>query len=234
VDVLHAQGLLLAGLDFLVLLATLIGQHEELGNLVCVLARRRHFDWTGPVEVEVAQSKGQLLQLNLRQVGVVLGDMEVSRQHATLRRVRRCQEEIENSARVVFASFIFNKTRVNDAARRRVAKTALLILNEEPLSDPLVDHDHCNLWLRRGLVIQVGDGALELWDLSGKHLVAHGITNTVAIDHEVCREFLVMEFREDLDRVLECVLHLGLHDLLALLLNDVFRVVLAELLVSRR
>ena len=39
-------------------------RHVEVGDLVGVLARRWHLDWTGPVVVEVAQSVGQLLELN--------------------------------------------------------------------------------------------------------------------------------------------------------------------------
>ena len=36
---------------------------EEIGNFMCVLARSRHLNWTSPIEIEVAQSVGQLLQL---------------------------------------------------------------------------------------------------------------------------------------------------------------------------
>ena len=39
--------------------------HVEIGDLVSVLARCWHFDWTGPVEVAVAEGVGQRLQFDL-------------------------------------------------------------------------------------------------------------------------------------------------------------------------
>jgi hypothetical protein len=39
--------------------------HVELCDLVSVLARRWDFDWTCPVEVEVAQCKSQMLDVKL-------------------------------------------------------------------------------------------------------------------------------------------------------------------------
>ena len=53
--------------------------HVELSNLVGVLARSWHFDWTCPVEVEVAEGEGQLLNLNASQGGVILRHEEVGR-----------------------------------------------------------------------------------------------------------------------------------------------------------
>ena len=41
--------------------------HIKVCDLVGILARCWNFDWTCPVEVEVAQRVGQRLQLNLRQ-----------------------------------------------------------------------------------------------------------------------------------------------------------------------
>ena len=51
-------------------LSFLVGSyiHEELGDLVSILTRSRHFNRTGPVEVEVAQCVRQMLQLLLREV----------------------------------------------------------------------------------------------------------------------------------------------------------------------
>ena len=41
--------------------------HIELSDLVSVLTWSRNFNCTGPVEVEMAESIGQLLDVNLRQ-----------------------------------------------------------------------------------------------------------------------------------------------------------------------
>ena len=42
-------------------------RHVEVGNLVGVLARRWHFDGSCPVVVEVAETVGELLELDARQ-----------------------------------------------------------------------------------------------------------------------------------------------------------------------
>ena len=48
------------------LLAATLRDHVELRDLVSILARSGYLDWAGPVEVEVTQREGKLLQLNLR------------------------------------------------------------------------------------------------------------------------------------------------------------------------
>jgi hypothetical protein len=53
--------------------------HVELSNLVSVLARSWDLDWTCPVKVEVAESEGQLFDLNASKGGVILRYKEVSR-----------------------------------------------------------------------------------------------------------------------------------------------------------
>ena len=63
---LHLDGLPAAVLS--VVLGTSFGgsdRHVELCDLVGVLARCWHFDGTCPVEVEVAKSEGQMLDVNL-------------------------------------------------------------------------------------------------------------------------------------------------------------------------
>lgn len=59
----------------------------ELSDLMRVHARRRHFDRSKPVEVKVAQSESKVLQLGLRQGGVVLRHVEVHGCGAALVRV---------------------------------------------------------------------------------------------------------------------------------------------------
>jgi hypothetical protein len=69
--------------------------HVELCNLVRVLTRSWDLDRSCPVEIEVAQSKGQLLNLNSSQVGVVLRHVEVCWQDTSLVSTGWRQEEIE-------------------------------------------------------------------------------------------------------------------------------------------
>ena len=57
---------------------------EEIGDFVCVLARGRHLDWASPVEIEVAQSVGELLQFQPVQWRVIATHIEMGRQHAAL------------------------------------------------------------------------------------------------------------------------------------------------------
>ena len=70
-------------------------RHEELGDLVRILTRRRHFDRTCPVVVKVAQGVGQLFDVEAAQVGVVPGTIEVRWQHAALIGRARRQVEVE-------------------------------------------------------------------------------------------------------------------------------------------
>lgn len=115
VDVLLAHDLLLAGLCFVLVLATsLVRQHEELCNLVGILARSRNLDRASPVEVEVAECKRQRLNFQLAQIGVVLGNVEVGGQYATLGGVGRCQEEVEHT--FTLDSIVLNQLLVNNAA----------------------------------------------------------------------------------------------------------------------
>ena len=58
--------------------------HVELGNLMGILAGSGHLDWTSPVEIKVTQRECQVLDLNAREVRVILRDKEVSWQHTAL------------------------------------------------------------------------------------------------------------------------------------------------------
>ena len=66
------------------MLASCSNGHVELSNLVSVLARCRHLDWTGPVEIEVAEGVRQLLDVHLGEVRLVEWHVEVSWQDASL------------------------------------------------------------------------------------------------------------------------------------------------------
>ena len=69
--------------------------HVKLSNLVSVLTGRWHLYGSGPVEIEVAECVGQLLQLDLLESGLVEWHMEVCRQHTPLVSPRRHHEEVE-------------------------------------------------------------------------------------------------------------------------------------------
>lgn len=91
---LDHEGFLGAGL---LRVSFLVGSniHKELSNLVSILTRSRHFDRTGPIKVEVAQCVRKVLQLLLREVGVILRHKEVSWQNTSLIRRGRRQEEVK-------------------------------------------------------------------------------------------------------------------------------------------
>lgn len=102
------------------------------------------------------------------------------------------------------------------------------------MRDALVDDNEGDLRLSSCLVVQLSEGLAELPDLLVNDLISLGITDTIAEDNEVGREVALMVSGKDFDGLLKRVLHLSLNDLLALPLNDVFRVVLAHLLVGAR
>lgn len=79
----------------LLLLLGVANASEQVGNLMRIHARSRHLDRTSPVEVIVAQGEGQLLELNLAQVRLVLGHEEVGRSHAALSSLDGHEEEVE-------------------------------------------------------------------------------------------------------------------------------------------
>ena len=89
-----ALGLLLAARRRLTPLVS-ANVHVELSNLVRVLARSGDLDGSRPVEIEVAQRKCQLLNLNASKIGVVLRYEEVRRQHTSLSSAGWRHEEVE-------------------------------------------------------------------------------------------------------------------------------------------
>lgn len=108
----HHECFLRTGLLRISLLLVGTDVHEELSDLVCVLTRSRYFDRTSPVEVEMAQSVGQVLQLLLCELRVILWHEEVCWQHTALSRGSGRQKEVKLlRLRAVF----LNKTFVNNA-----------------------------------------------------------------------------------------------------------------------
>ena len=114
-----------------------------------------------------------------------------------------------------------------------VDETALLILNEESLSDPLVDDDDSDEGLVLGLVVCLIDGLTKLSDFVLKHLATHGITNTITIDDEVLWENTSILALEAAEGSLDAVLERRTNDFLALALNDSLGPVLAHVLIDR-
>jgi hypothetical protein len=58
--------------------------HLELGDLVGILAGSGHLDWTSPVKIKVTQRECQVLNVNAREVRVVLGPKELGWQNTAL------------------------------------------------------------------------------------------------------------------------------------------------------
>ena len=126
---------------------------------------------------------------------------------------------------------MLNKTLVNDTARGWVHQVALVVLDEEALSDALVDNNESDLGHLTNFVVHFFEGLTELNDLLLDDLLLLSITDSITVDDVVSGEHAVMERRKDFDGLLERLFHLVLDDLLTLLLDNVFRVVLAHLLV---
>jgi hypothetical protein len=81
-----------------------------------------------------------------------------------------------------------------------------ILLNEEPLSDPLVDNDDCHEGLLLGLVVGLINGGLELSHFLEKNLASHRITYPIPIYDEMLRVVLVLVSKAPecpLDSILE-------------------------------
>lgn len=100
------------------------------------------------------------------------------------------------------------------------------------MRDALVDDNEGDLRLNPCLVVQLSEGLSELLDLLVNDLISLGITDTIAEDNEVGWELALVVRGKDFNRLLKGLLHLSLNDLLAFLLNDVFRIVLTHLFVG--
>ena len=125
------------------------------------------------------------------------------------------------------------KTTINDATRRRVHRLFPIIKHEEALVDALVHEHHCHLRLHGSLVgHELFNRLLELGQLELNDLVTLGITNTVTVDDEVCGEHATVVLSENFHGIVETVVKAVFHHLVALLLDNVVRIVLTHVLVD--
>ena len=115
---------------------------------------------------------------------------------------------------------LLHEAFVNDTAIGRVHEPSIVVLDEEPLRDPLV-HNNQRHRRRLGLVVVLCDGSLELRYLFGQADVALGIAESIPVDDEVGGEIAVVIVSEAVDGIFESLLHLLVDDLLSLLLDDV-------------
>jgi len=94
-------------------------------------------------------------------------------------------------------------------------KTSPFIFDEESLGDPLVN-DHDGDFRGGCQIIKLLDNFAELRNLPRKYLLAHGITDTIAVDNEVSRLPPFIALLEAGNSLPYEVLHLAVNDLLAL------------------
>ena len=221
------ESLLTAGLHILLLLVG-IYVRVELGNLVCVLYWCRHLDRSCPVEIVVTQGISQLVDVSTLQTRVVLWHVEMRGQHTTLS--ASCWRHKKVKPWWLFA-VVLAQLLVNNTTRWWVAHVTSRVLYEESLRDALIHNNNSNLRLVGGLVVHRVDCCLKLRDLSRKHLVLLGITDTITVDHKICGELIFVLLRKGSDCCHQRLFHLVMDDLLALRLDEVVTVVLAHLLV---
>lgn len=171
--------------------------HVKLSDLVSVLARSGYLNRTSPIEVEMTQGKGEMLDVESRKVRIILGHEEVSRLDTPLSGVGRSQEEIK--LLVVATAGTLDQSFVNDATGGRVGHPTITVLDKEALDDSLVDNDNSNLRLCLSSVVKLLDGLLELGDLRVEHLLTLSITDTVSVDHKVGGELVAIVLGKDFD-----------------------------------
>lgn len=171
-----------------------------------------------------------MLDVDSAEVGVILRDVEVGRQHATLGGGSWRHEEVK----LLAADCVLRLTKlcVDDAATGRVLGFTLVVIDEEPLRDTLVDYNYGDLGLLSSPIIQAVDSSLKLRDLAGQHLVALSFSDTISVDDEVGRELTAVPLSKSLDCLLDDLLHFILDYFLSFLLNQEVRVVLAQLRVD--
>ena len=158
-----------------------------LGDLVSVLAWRRHLDGTAPVEVEVAQVVGQRLQLLLVHLRVVVGHKEVHWQHTSLRSLLADEEEVVGVV-VVFSSAL-DDLGVDDGSRRRIGDVVLT--SEESLVDSLVDDDESDFG--RSSSAELLQDRLQSLQLTAHDLVPLRVTHSISVNDDVVGVVFVLD-----------------------------------------
>jgi len=108
----------------------------------------------------------------------------------------------------------------------------LIVFDEEALDDPLVHDNERDLWCLC-LVVELLNGRLELRDLLGEAKITLSIAKTISVDEEVGWVLPLVLRGKVFDSKLDSTLHRSLDDFLALLLDDVLRVVLTHLGIGR-
>ena len=123
---------------------------------------------------------------------------------------------------------MLNQTPINYASWWRINKLTTSVLDEESLSDALVDYNERNLWLVASRIVHFGESLAKLKDLFVDDLLSHSISDAISEDYEVCWKFTIVMLGKDADSALKMILHLSLHYLFTFPLNDMLTEVLAE------
>lgn len=123
---------------------------------------------------------------------------------------------------------MLHQSSVNDAAAWWVVQSSLLVAQEEPLVDPLVDNDkgdlrssHSGTTFTSTLWVQLLDCLFELGDLDSDHGVPLSVTHTITVNDEVGGHISAVTLFEGIDGHLESLLQPSVNDLLTTLLDEV-------------
>lgn len=96
-----------------------------------------------------------------------------------------------------------------------------MVLNEESLTDSLVDYNESDLWFVLSTVVTCIDCILELHNFTPDHLVFHRLTHSISVDDKVGRVVAVVTLSICFDGSQDRLSHVTLHKFLVLLLDDV-------------
>ena len=214
-------------------LAPVANEHVELSDFVSILARRRYLDRPGPVEIVVAESKAELLDLYLLQRALIERHEAVRGQDTSLIGCGWRHEEVERLALLSVAASVLNQSTVDDTAAWRICQLATIIFHEKALVDALVHNDEREL--RHVLIfsVKLADSLLELRDLDTDDGITLSIAYTITEDHKVGGHIATVASAERLNGKLKSLLQTLVDDLLATALNQVLRVILSQFGISR-
>jgi hypothetical protein len=216
----------------------------ESGDLVCKHARRRSLDGVIPVVVVVTQRISEVQDSHLADVRRVFSYVEVGRLDTALSHWMRNKEEIELAVNDLR---LFYEALIDVGALGRIVDKLLAVVHgllEESLADSLIYNNKSDLgwgvlrlaWLVSSLTgvcektVFVLANLIQLLKLKVYDLLAHRVTDTIAVYEDVVRHLPVVELSVALERPLEVIRKDGGgNDLLALLrLGACLSVVLAQ------